>query len=58
MHLMKKAPDDNKFVDCAIVANAQYIVTEDKHFQVLQSIDFPKVDVIDLDSFLSLLQQE
>lgn len=55
---MKKAPDDNKFVDCAIVANAQYIVTEDKHFQVLQSIDFPKVDVIDLDSFLSLLQQE
>ena len=28
-------PDDNKFVDCAIVANADYILTEDRHFAAL-----------------------
>ena len=53
--LIEKDVDDNKFVDCAIVANAQYIVTEDKHFKVLETIDFPKVDVIGLDAFLEWL---
>jgi putative PIN family toxin of toxin-antitoxin system len=28
-------PDDNKFVDCAIAAQADFIVTEDAHFKVL-----------------------
>lgn len=54
--LITQDVDDNKFVDCAIVANAQYIVTEDRHYNVLETIDFPKVDVIDLDTFLSILQ--
>ena len=54
--LITQDVDDNKFVDCAIVANAQYIVTEDRHYNVLETIDFPKVDVIDLDTFLAILQ--
>ena len=54
--LITQDVDDNKFVDCAIVANAQYIVTEDKHYNVLETIDFPKVNVIDLDTFLAILQ--
>ena len=53
--LIAQDVDDNKFVDCAIVANAQYIVTEDKHYNVLETIDFPKVNVIDLDTFLRIL---
>ena len=53
--LITQDVDDNKFVDCAIVANAQYIVTEDRHYNVLESIDFPKVNVIDLDTFLRIL---
>jgi uncharacterized protein len=28
-------PDDDKFVDCAIAAQAQYIVSEDNHLQIL-----------------------
>ncbi len=28
-------PDDDKFVDCAIVADAECIITEDGHFDVL-----------------------
>ncbi|MBR1548700.1 MAG: putative toxin-antitoxin system toxin component, PIN family [Prevotella sp.] len=43
--------DDNKFVDCAIVANADYIVSDDKHFGVLQTIAFPHVVVRKLDDF-------
>lgn len=53
--LITQDVDDNKFVDCAIVANAQYIVTEDRHYNVLETIDFPKVNVIDLDTFLRIL---
>ena len=53
--LIEQDVDDNKFVDCAIVANAEYIVTEDKHFKVLETIDFPKVEVICLDAFLNWL---
>ena len=47
--------DDNKFVDCAIAANASYIVSEDAHFRVLKDIRFPKVDVISLKTFMSIL---
>ncbi|NHZ72105.1 MAG: putative toxin-antitoxin system toxin component, PIN family [Aquificales bacterium] len=39
--LIKGDADDNKFVDCAIAANADYIVTNDRHFDVLKEIDFP-----------------
>ena len=53
--LITADPDDNKFVDCAISANAKYIVTEDHHFDVLKRCDFPKVDIIKLDAFLLTL---
>lgn len=53
--LIKKDPDDNKFVDCSIVAGADYIVSEDKHFDVLANITFPHVSVISLEKFVSLL---
>lgn len=43
--------DDNKFVDCAIAANADYIVSEDHHFDILQRIPFPHVTVKKLKSF-------
>ena len=45
--------DDNKFVDCAIVSNAQFIVTNDTHFDVLEDIPFPKVHVRTIDEFLA-----
>ena len=56
-NLIESDPDDNKFVDCAIVSNAEYIVTEDAHFRILKSIPFPKVTVIGLDSFLAELNR-
>ena len=43
--------DDDKFVDCAITASADYIVTEDSHFNHLKHIPFPKLNVLTLDEF-------
>ncbi len=51
-NLIKQDTDDNKFVDCAIAANANFIVTNDKHFKGLKNISFPKVKVISADEFL------
>ena len=51
-HLLKDE-DDNKFVDCAIAANADFIVSHDKDFRVLKRIEFPKVRVIDTETFFS-----
>lgn len=53
--LIETDPDDNKFVDCAIAARAKFIVTEDHHFDVLRTIDFPKVEIIGLDEFMAEL---
>ena len=56
--LIEADKDDNKFVDCAITANARYIVTEDRHFKILESIPFPKVDVLGIDSFKNSLGKQ
>ncbi|MFN3996490.1 putative toxin-antitoxin system toxin component, PIN family [Algoriphagus sp.] len=49
--------DDNKFVDCALAGNADFIVSDDKHFEVLSKIDFPKVLCIDANTFLKKINQ-
>ena len=54
--LITSDTDDNKFVDCAIAANARFIVTEDHHFDVLKTIPFPSVNVINIDDFLKEVQ--
>lgn len=48
--------DDDKFVDCAITAGANYIVTEDSHFDCLKQISFPQLNVLTLDDFNNLLK--
>ena len=54
--LIQNDPDDNKFVDCAIAANARYIVTNDHHYDILKNRSYPPVDVISLEDFLRLIQ--
>ena len=48
--------DDDKFVDCAITAGADYIVTEDSHFDYLKKIPFPQLNVLTLDEFNETLK--
>lgn len=43
--------DDDKFVDCAITAGADYIVSDDSHFKHLKTIPFPQLNVLTLDEF-------
>ncbi len=54
-NLITADPDDNKFVDCAIKANARYIVTNDHHYDILRQIGFPKVGIIKLTDFLLMI---
>lgn len=55
-NLIAADPDDNKFVDCAISAQARYVVTNDRHFDVLRQTEFPVVDVIALKDFVKFLR--
>lgn len=53
--LITEDPDDNKFVDCAIAADAELIVTNDKHFDVLKTVAWPKLTIINLKEFADLM---
>lgn len=49
--------DDNKFMDCAFASNAHYLVSDDKAFRVLKNLDFPKIEVVNLDEFSRMLAE-
>ena len=50
--LITADPDDNKFVDCAFAAGADYLVSEDSHFNVLRTTPFPHINLVTLDEFM------
>ncbi|SEM65744.1 putative toxin-antitoxin system toxin component, PIN family [bacterium A37T11] len=53
--LIDSDKDDNKFTDCAFASNAHYLVTNDRHFNVLKSVDFPSINIIRLEDFFDIL---
>lgn len=55
LQLITADPDDNKFVDCAFASGADYIVSEDSHFDVLAHTPFPMFNVLTIDEFLKKL---
>jgi len=55
--LMRNDPDDNKFVDMAVAGNADYLLTEDHHFNILKNIQFPKLNVVSLKDFKKIIAQ-
>lgn len=57
LNLISSDTDDNKFVDCAFAANADFIVTNDSHFNILKSIDFPSIPILRLDEFKVFLEK-
>lgn len=54
-HTIKDDPDDNKFADLAISSNVNYLVTNDRHFNVLKLLPFPTVKVVSLKEFREIL---
>lgn len=55
-NLIYSDPDDKKFVDCTIASNADYLVSNDKHLNVLKEIPFPKVNLVKLEEFEALVK--
>ena len=50
---MHNDPDDNKYADCALIANVDFLVSEDKHFNIFREIEFPPLKIICIDAFLA-----
>ncbi len=48
-------PDDNKIVDCYLASNCDYIITNDKHFNILKEINFPKINCLNITEFNTLI---
>lgn len=57
--LISDDPDDNKFVDCAIGANVDYLVSDDRHIHALRRRKnlFPPVPVISFAQFKRILKR-
>ncbi|HFA47555.1 MAG TPA: putative toxin-antitoxin system toxin component, PIN family [Bacteroidetes bacterium] len=53
--LISDDPDDNKFADLAISANVNFLVTNDRHFNILKNLPFPTVKVVPLSEFQKIL---
>lgn len=49
--------DDNKFVDCALNGRANFLVTDDKHFNILKKIGFPPITIIRTKAFLKKIEE-
>ena len=52
--LIEHDKDDNKFCDLAIAGNADYLVTNDGHFNIVKLNQFPPVNIISATEFLHL----
>ena len=46
--MVTKDANDDKYVDCAVAANADYLISNDKHFAILDTIEFPKIERLKL----------
>lgn len=49
--LVENDKDDNKFVDCYLASQSDYIISNDKHLHQLKTIDFPPVSILRYDEF-------
>lgn len=56
--LLTEDEDDNKFVDCAIACDAELIVTNDKHFNALKNIPWPKVETMRIEVFAEMIAND
>ena len=53
--LIRDDPDDNKFADCAVASGAEFIVTNDNHYNILKRIPWPNINVLNIKEFITLL---
>ena len=53
LDIVKEDPDDNKFLEAAIVGNAEFIVTQDKHLLKLKG--FQRIKIVTPKEFLEII---
>jgi len=53
--LVEDDADDDKFVNAYIAGQADYLVTDDRHFRTVLAARFPAVRVVSAEAFLGLL---
>ncbi len=53
--LIQDDEDDNKFADCAVASGAEFIVTNDKHYNILRRTPWPDIKVMNIKEFIKAL---
>ena len=53
-NLIVADPDDNKFVDCAVCGQAEFLISNDRHYEILKSINFPQLNLVKLQDFMKI----
>ena len=53
--LIQDDEDDNKFADCAVASGAEFIVTNDRHYNILKRTPWPDIKVTNIKEFIQLL---
>lgn len=56
-NLIENDPDDNKFVDAYLISNPDFLISNDKHFNILKSLNFPKVNIISFQEFEQIFRK-
>ena len=56
-HIITGDPDDNKFTDCAIAAEADFVITGDSHFASLANAGFKPQPITSLEFILRHLPE-
>ena len=57
-NLIQNDKDDDKFVDCAVASNADAIITHDKHFNILETIPFPPIKIMNISELKVFLNKQ
>jgi predicted nucleic acid-binding protein len=52
VEILEEDPADNKFLECALMANAEYIVSVDKHLLKLKN--YKNIKIISAIEFINL----
>lgn len=56
INAVKDDPDDNKIVECAVAANAEYIISGDKHLLRLRA--YKQIKIVTAKEFCELLSKQ
>jgi uncharacterized protein len=56
--LIPQDEDDEKFADCAIASGADFLVTNDRHFNPLKKLPYPKINIVDETEFLEICKEK